>query len=146
MSEEGLKREIAKLTKERDVLLADLRAERGEQLPDEICVSRWGTYQSDPTTFHVRLSVDIMKAAKFGDQYVEDMLSQMRSMVDGELRRRGAKKARSLAAALKAQKNRLGACPAASKSSTVSDVSQTALPAPSSPVAVPSSDPTAPLR
>ena len=90
LSEEGLKREIAKLTKERDALRADLRAERGEQIADEVCVSRWGTYQTDPTTFHVRLSVNVIEAARQGDKYIDDMLLRMRAGIQRELKvRRG---------------------------------------------------------
>lgn len=88
MSEDGLKDEIRKLVKERDQLRIDLQAERGERIADEICVSRWGTYQTDPTTFHVRLSVNMVEAAKHGDQYIDDMLLRMRAGIQREMKAR----------------------------------------------------------
>jgi hypothetical protein len=90
--EEGLKREIAKLTKERDALRADLRTERGEQLADEVCVSRWGTFSTDPATFHVRLSVNVIEAARRGDSYIDEMLLRMRASIQRELKVRGGGK------------------------------------------------------
>lgn len=85
MSEDGLKDEIRKLVKERDQLRIDLQAERGERIADEVYVSRWGTYQTDPTTFHVRLSVNVIEAARHGDRYVDDMLARMRRAIQREL-------------------------------------------------------------
>lgn len=90
MSEDGLKAEIKRLAKELEETRADLRAERGVENAGEIRVTRCGTYSDDPTTFHVRLSVDTTRAAVEGPDYVAEMLVQMSREIERELRRRGA--------------------------------------------------------
>jgi hypothetical protein len=88
MSEEALKAEIERLVRELQETRADLRAERGLQDAGEICVTRAGTYSTDPTTFNVRLSIDTVRAAREGQHYVDEMLVRLGTEIEREMRRR----------------------------------------------------------
>jgi len=85
MSDEGLRDEIRKLIEERDQLRAELQAERDKHAASAIAIGRRGTHQTDLTVFHVGLSIDVLRAERDGEGYVESLLDRLRDSIRREL-------------------------------------------------------------
>lgn len=99
MIRKDLKSEVERLTEENERLRADLRAERGEQIPGEIVVRRWGTELTAPSTFHVRTTVDLREVSREGACVLDFLLERTREMLLTEFRAYEAAKEKAANAA-----------------------------------------------